>query len=244
MVYRFSKLWWIFILSFIALAIGISFLSIDLAVKVLLVIQAISTVLYLCYKLYLPSDKEYAQIAKENGIGKSSYISEMLPLQLCNMGYVMIPIALITRNHYIMAYCATILPFSTMAAILMPCIGFEHYSIKKFRIIGFFFTHYFLFFEALSMWFTGLYVPNYIDAVVVFVLLVINGTIAHIANTFIRKYTNSKLCNYLYTYSPDGNPVLDFFYKRIKINFLYELPIALGYCIFVFIFICIFRLFI
>ena len=228
----FNKNFWLFTALMIIATIAIGLINdVETSYNILIVVQIIDTIIYIIYKICLVNDKKYRQICIDNDLEFSTPLIEFLPLQLCNYGYILFPIALITRNQAVIAFCSFIFPFCTFMAICMPCIGFENYSLKEGRIWGFFISHYLLCFTGLAFWSSGIYQPQISDCLYIFIIMIVLSIISHIANKLIRKYTSHKKANYLFTMGSNGNVLLQFFRNIIDIDLIYLYPIAFILCV-------------
>lgn len=188
---------------------------------VLMVIAIFNLLLFVVYKYFLAKDKEYNEIYAD--LGGFNLWGE-LPLQLCNINMIFVPLALATGNIDLMSFAFFVGPLGAFMAVSMPCRGFEKYSIKLPRMIGFYGNHFLIIVECLALATFKIYRPWFMDVPRIIVTLFIVSFIIFLFNMFLRKTGLHPRANYFYNIETDGNPVLDLFWKWIPHPFLYQLP--------------------
>ena len=178
---------------------------------------------FFVYKYSLSLDKEY-MVIYEN-FGGFNWWRE-LPLQLCNINMMLIPISVFKKNRPLMAFCFFVGSLGAIMAIAIPAYGFEGYSILLPRMLGFYGTHYMLVMEALALVTFGLYQPELKDLPGTIVMLFLIAFLLHVFNMFFRWTGICPNVNYFYTVEPEGNAALELFYRWIPCPYLYLLPCA------------------
>ena len=179
---------------------------------------------FFCYKYALSLDTEYDIVADKYG-GFNWW--QELPLHLCNIHMMLMPIAVATKKRSLLSFCFFVAPLGALMAILMPALGFSGYSILLPRILGFYGIHIILIMEALALYTLDFYKPEYKDLPGAALMLLIVATIVFGINLILKFF---KLCpnpNYFFLMQTEGNPILELFYKYIPCPFLYALPCIL-----------------
>ncbi|MBQ7064973.1 MAG: YwaF family protein [Firmicutes bacterium] len=194
----------------------------ETAKKVVICVICFSALIgFFFYKYFLSIDTEYDQITKMKG--GFNWWGE-LPLHLCNINLILIPISVLTKKRGLMSFCFFVGSLGALMAIFMPGIGFDGYSILLPRMIGFFGTHYIIAIMALAIVTFGLYRPRFRDLPVTVLTILLVTLAVHGINMLFRVTGLYPDSNYFFTINPEGNPVLEMFYKWIPYPFLYQLP--------------------
>ncbi len=222
----FKRNWWILTGITVMCAVLMGSMNEKTVRTILWAAAIINAIYFYVYKYFLMHDEPYMKLMDDYGFDRPNPYGELFPLQFCNSAIFTLPLILLTGNRALIAYAALGLPVSTFLGVSFPCLGFAGYDLKEKRINGFYVTHYLPMFMALSLWTTGMYVPEYKDVLLFALCFIANIALAHIANLLIRKYTVYKKTNYFFTMSPDGNAGLEFFFKLIPYPFFYAFPAA------------------
>ena len=188
---------------------------------VIVIACALTTVGFFIYKYYLSIDAEFDAVTAATG--GFNWWGE-LPLQLCNINMLLIPIAVLTNRRPLLSFCFFVGPLGALMAICMPGTGFDGYSILLPRMLGYYGTHFMIVIEALSLVTFGLFRPKFRDlpgtAVTIFVVaLAIFGV-----NLLLRRAGLHPHANYFFSVETEGNFLLELFYRWIPYPFLYLLP--------------------
>lgn len=175
------------------------------------------------YKVFLSLDAEYSAISAAAGNGEFSWWSE-LPLQLCNINLMLIPIAIWTKKRPLLAFAFFMAPLGAIMALSMPSAGFYDCSVLLPRMLGYYITHFMVLIGGPALALFGLYRPKFKDFPITVltafcILLVIFGI-----NSLMRATDVNPYANYFYCSDTDGNPLLELFYKLIPVPFLYMMP--------------------
>lgn len=189
-------------------------------------IMIFTFITFFIYKYFLSIDEEYSIICAENGIGEFSWWKE-LPLQLCNINLILIPVAMATMNRSILNFNLFTGTLGALMALIMPSIGFSDCSILLPRMSGYYFTHFMVFTGALAIVAYGIHTPQYKELPKTALMLLGIAFVIFLIDTVIRKAGFNDLANYFYTYGSDGNAILDILYSIIPIPYLYEVPCLL-----------------
>ena len=179
--------------------------------------------LFVWYKIMLARDAEYSAITAAAGKGAFSWWGE-LPFQLCNINMILIPVAVLTKKRPLMGFCFFLGPLGAAMALFMPGIGFENYSILLPRMIGYFFTHFMVFFGGVALWSFGIYRPAFRDLPGVVLSVVALSLLVFAFNMILRLTGTYPNANYFFNVETEGNPVLEIFHRWLPYPFLFSLP--------------------
>ena len=191
---------------------------------VLIAACAVTFVGYFIYKYALSLDADYNVITAE--MGGFNWWGE-LPLQLCNISMILIPIAVLTKSRPLMCFGFFIGPLGALMALVMPGNGFDGYSLLLPRMLGYYGTHFMIVMEGWALVTFGLFRPRFSDlpktALTLFLLaLAIFGI-----NMLLRWSGLHPKANYFFAVETEGNALLDLLYKLIPVPFLYLIPCIL-----------------
>ena len=195
--------------------------------QVLLGVSLFNLVMYIIYRHIYTHDKEYIDIAYPGQYKVNKYVE--LPLNPCNILVIITPFAYIFHNEWFLSYIFFYTFFMPILAMLMPCVGFDKYSVFKFRILWYYESHYFLLMNLPLMLYTGYFVPTYINVLYGTIILLVIGFIVHLINNYLVKKNLSKKANFFYTRDHEEISILKFFRKLIPIDFLYVIPALILY---------------
>lgn len=193
---------------------------------VLSVAMVLTLVGFVVYKLFLSRDEDFSRITDAAGLGSFNWWGE-LPIQLCNINMILIPIAALTRKRPLMCFSFFLGPLGAFFALVLPSTGFESYSILLPRMLGFFGTHWMVLFGSLALGALGLYKPEYKD----FIMTALTGLVLSfgifLVNMLFRTTGLDPHANYFFAVEPEGNPILELFHSWIPYPFLYLIPCLL-----------------
>ena len=165
--------------------------------KTVLVAACVVTFLgFFVYKYFLSVDAEFNEATA--AMGGFNWWGE-LPLQLCNINMILIPVAVLTNRRSLMSFCFFVGPLGALMALVMPGAGFDGYSILLPRMLGYYGTHFMIIIEALALAVFGV-------------------------NALLRATGLHPKANYFFSMETEGNPVLELFYRFVPYPYLYELP--------------------
>ena len=176
---------------------------------------------FFVYKYALSIDPEFDALTAQ--MGGFNWWGE-LPLQLCNINLLLIPVAALTRKRALLSFCFFIGPLGALMALVMPGNGFDGFSIFLPRMLGYFGTHFIVMIAALALGTFGLYEPKLRDLPMMIVTVFVIGLIVFGFNMFLRATGLHPKANYFFTVETEGNALLELFHRWIPIPFLYLLP--------------------
>lgn len=176
---------------------------------------------FVAYKLALSVDADYNVITAN--MGGFNWWGE-LPLQLCNINMLLIPIAVLTRKRPLLSFCFFIAPLGALMALVLPGNGFSGYSIFLPRMLGYYGTHFAIVIEGLAIAVFGLYRPQLRDLPLTAVTIFCIALIIFGVNLLLRATGLHPKANYFFSVETEGNSLLEVFYRWIPLPFLYLLP--------------------
>ena len=100
---------------------------------VLITACIITLVGFIVYKYDLSLDRDYNVITAE--MGGFNWRGE-LPLQLCNINMLMIPIAVWKKSRPLQCFCFFLGPLGALMALVMPGNGFDGYPLLLPRMLA------------------------------------------------------------------------------------------------------------
>ena len=221
----FNTLWMIVFVAFLLLLIIVSLIlrGKDQRVKTGVLVGACLITLagFIVYKYYLGQDKAYDVITAS--MGGFNWWGE-LPLQLCNINMILIPIAVLRKSRPLMSFCFFLGPLGAMMALVMPGNGFDGYSLLLPRMLGYYGTHFMIVIEGLAIVTFGLFRPTLRDLpkTILAALLIAFGVF--VINMLLRWSGLHPKANYFFSVETEGNFLLEIFYKWIPYPFLYLMP--------------------
>ena len=224
----FNGVFWAVFLLFLLMLIGITHTLKGKSEKtkktVIVFLSLLTFAWYISYKYFLSIDKEYNIVAAE--IGGFNWWGE-LPLHLCNINMILMPIGIILNIRSIRSICFFVGPLGALMALLMPSIGFSGFSILTPRIICYYGIHFMIIVEGLLLATTGLYRPVFKDIPKAIMTTILLCFMTFIVNMVLRMTELYPDANYFFSVNPEGNPILEMLYGLIPVPFLYVLPCAI-----------------
>ena len=194
----------------------------DRVKKTVLVAACVVTFLgFFVYKYFLSVDAEFNEATA--AMGGFNWWGE-LPLQLCNINMILIPVAVLTNRRSLMSFCFFVGPLGALMALVMPGAGFDGYSILLPRMLGYYGTHFIIIIEALALAVFGLYRPRFRDLPGTIAALLAVSLAVFGVNVLLRATGLHPKANYFFSMETEGNPVLELFYRFVPYPYLYELP--------------------
>jgi uncharacterized membrane protein YwaF len=183
--------------------------------RVILFICTLNFLLFWVYKYWLSQDVTYLQ-----GVGREHFeIWLELPLQLCNINILLIPLALVIRRKSFFAFCFYTACLGALMAIVSPPTSFAGNLFLPHNI-GFYGTHALLIICGVSLATLGFFRPRQRDALWTVLILLLVTCAIHGVNTLMR-HTLHVDANYFYTYGADGSLVLSDLYTILPIPLVY-----------------------
>ena len=213
----------LFLAVFAGLAMLLKKKDLEVRKKTLLWTMAGGLIFYFWYKYMLSIDLPYSQLQQAAGEGAFSWWKE-LPIQLCNINLILVPVSILTGKRELQSFCFFLGPLGALMAILMPCTGFECYSLLLPRMLGYYLTHWLVFFGSISLCTFGIYRPKRSDLKRTTVTVIILSFAIFLFDMLLRLTGVCVNANYFYVVEPFGNPILEMLYKIIPIPYVYVLP--------------------
>jgi hypothetical protein len=183
---------------------------------------ALAVALYLFEKYWLSFDTEY--LATVSG-GFNMF--DELPLHLCNINTLLIPVALLLKRRVLLVFCCLSAPIGAFLAFISPIAVFSESSLLLPRNIGYYGTHALLIVASTSLVTLRLCRPDFKYLPRVITLMFALVLAMHLVNTTLRTSGISSHADYFFTYGPDSTVILEPLWQLIPIPFVYELPLLL-----------------
>lgn len=188
--------------------------------RVIVVASLLTLVGFFVYKGFLSVDKEFD--ALNHAMGGFNWWGE-LPLQLCNINMILIPIAVLSNKRPLLSFCFFVGPLGAMMALFVPGTGFDGYSLLLPRMLGYYGTHFAVVIGGLALVTFGLYKPRLRDLPLTIVALIAIAFIIFCLNLLMRVTGLYPKANYFYTIESEGNALLSLFYGWLPVPFIYLL---------------------
>jgi uncharacterized membrane protein YwaF len=215
----FDAVWWGLLAGIAALSLLVwLFLrnrSVTVRTRALIAICAFNFLFFWLYKYWLSQDAVYLA---ENAY-KGFEIWLELPLQLCNINLLLIPLALVVRRRSLLAFCFYSAVLGALAAISSPPVSFSGDLLQPHNI-GFYGTHALLIVCGVSLATLGFIKPRQRDVFWTVLIMLIVTCAIHGVNTLIRHALHVN-ANYFYTYGADGSLILSDVYALLPLPLVY-----------------------
>ena len=190
--------------------------------RIVLIAACVATTIgFVVYKYFLSLDRDFNVLTAE--MGGFNWWGE-LPLQLCNINMILIPVGVLTKKRPLMSFSFFLGPLGAAMALMMPGVGFENCSILLPRMIGYYFTHFMVFFGALALWGFGIYKPTFRDILPALISTIILNLVIFLINLGFRRLGLNPFSNYFYNVETEGNPVLELFHSWLPYPFAFTIP--------------------
>lgn len=174
---------------------------------------------FFVYKYFLSIDAQFRALN-----GGFNWWDE-LPLHLCNINLILIPIAVLTKKKPLLGFCFFVGPLGALFALIMPDSHFSGFSLLLPRMLGYYGTHFMVIVAALSLVTLGLYRPRFKDLPFTVLALAAVALVVFGINALMRYTGVNPAANYFYIWEPlQGVSLLELFYQWIPIPYLYMLP--------------------
>ena len=179
---------------------------------------------YFVYKHFLSLDTDYNVITA--AMGGFNWWGE-LPLQLCNINMLLIPLAVWRRSRPLQCFCFFLGPLGALMALVMPGNGFDGYSLLLPRMLGYYGTHFMIIIEGLALVAFGLFRPRFRDLPRAVLAALAISFCVFLIDLFLRRTGLHPKANYFFAMETEGNFLLEIFHRWIPVPFLYLLPCTL-----------------
>ncbi len=176
---------------------------------------------FFLYNYCMSLDEQYAVV--NAAMGGFDWWGE-LPLHLCNVNMMLIPVSVITRNRPLMNFCFFTAPLGAFMALAMPGVCFDGYSILMPRMLGYYGTHFMIVIEGLALAAFGFCRPRFRDMPRTVLAVFAVGAVIFLIDLFLRASGLFAHANYFYMMETEGNFLLEIFHGWLPVPFLYLLP--------------------
>ena len=199
----------------------------ETARKVVLLIYFVLLAVLIIYKLLYPLDKEFMQDYATYW-GPYTIFNE-LPLNPCNIVLLLIPFAILYNNRDLLSFCYYMGFLSPTLALVLPQIGYHGYSLFTLHMYGYYFCHFMGVAIPFFIYFLGIYKPCLKDVFRSSIVLTVIAFAVFGIDILLRITKVCPFSNYFYCMDPEGNPILELFYKWIPVPGLYLISTLLIY---------------
>ena len=216
-------------------AFGVIFLVLSLIMRrcpdkvrrwVLAVLMLSTLAFFIWYKVMLSRDAEYSALSAAAGKGEFNWWGE-LPLHLCNINMILIPVGVLLNKRPLMGFSFFLGPLGALMALMMPGVGFENCSILLPRMLGYYGTHFMVFYGGLALWGFGIFRPTFRDILPATLSAMALCFVIFLINLAFRGLGLNRYSNYFYNVETEGNPLLELFHSWIPVRGLYMIPCLL-----------------
>lgn len=181
-------------------------------------------VCFVAYKYSLSVDPEFDRLTA--AMGGFNWWGE-LPLHLCNINMLLMPIAVWSRKRPLLSFCFFVGPLGAFMALAMPSAGFSGFPLFLPRMLGYYGIHFLIVITALAIVTFGLYRPRFRDLPVTVLTVLLIALVVFGINLLLRSTGLHPKANYFYSVETEGNFLLELFYSWLPRPFLYLLPCSL-----------------
>ena len=188
---------------------------------VLIAACAVTLIGYILYKFAIYADTDYHLLTAE--MGGFNWWGE-LPLHLCNINMLMIPLAVLRKSRPLQCFCFFLGPLGALMALIMPATGFHGYSLLLPRMLGYYGIHFMIVIEGLSLVTFGLFRPRFRDLPQAILAVLVISFCVFLFNLLLRRTGLHPKANYFYSVETEGNFLLEIFYRWIPLPYLYLMP--------------------
>ena len=188
---------------------------------VLIAACVVTLIGFVIYKYFLSLDSDYNVITA--GMGGFNWWGE-LPLQLCNINMLLIPIAVLKKSRPLMCFSFFLGPLGALMALLMPGNGYDGYSLLLPRMLGYYGTHFMVVIEGLALASFGLFRPRFRDLPKAALAVLGIAFVIFLFNLLLRWTGLHPKANYFFSVETEGNFLLELFHSWLPFPFLYLIP--------------------
>ncbi|WKY48974.1 YwaF family protein [Eubacteriaceae bacterium ES3] len=195
--------------------------------KALLILSGLLIVSYTINRILIFNDPDLVALWG----GKGYILRETLPFQLCGLGMIFIPLALVTKKEILYAFCFVATPLAAALAIMFPPTPYDVTPFYDPSYFTFYLDHAFCIVNGISLVTLGLYQPRLKTGLLTTFFVTFLAFIAHLIN-LAAAVIGLEGVNYFYTLDPEGSGLLELFWSFIPIPYVYLLlyiPVLLTY---------------
>ncbi|MCD7738222.1 MAG: YwaF family protein [Lachnospiraceae bacterium] len=190
--------------------------------KRMLIICAFNIVFFFIYRYSQSIDEEFLRLTDKEFF---NWFGE-LPLQLCYINMLLIPIGLLIKKRSVMAVAFFAGSLGAFMAILFPDAVYSGFSILLPRMLLYYLLHVSIVVCSVSLCTLGFYRPSFKDLLPTLIITTLLALLMHGVNTLLRVTGICTTANYFFTYGTTSS-LLSLFWDLIPIPYVYELPLAL-----------------
>ena len=227
----FNLLFWLVTAAFALLLIAASLLLRGRSVRTRELVLTAASLLtlsgFFLYKYALSLDEEFRVL--NAAMGGFNWWGE-LPLQLCNINMLLLPVAVLSKNRGLMSFCFFVGPLGAVMAITMPVAGFYDCSLLLPRMLGFYGTHFMVVIQGLALVSFGLFRPRFRDLPGAVLAVLLIALVVFFLDVLLRRSGLHPKANYFFAMETEGNPLLEIFHRLVPYPYLYLLPSLIILC--------------
>ncbi|MGN1152051.1 MAG: hypothetical protein ACI4SN_07840 [Lachnospiraceae bacterium] len=149
-------------------------------------------------------------------------LTELLPLNLCYLGMVLMIIGAHLKNKYLLGFCFYISSIGAVLALVAPVGVFTDTNLLQPAVGMFYFLHILVAAAYWNIGFLGLVKPGKVMAITSLLLLNVIYLLVHIVN-WLGRSVGINYMNYFFTFDPEGSSVLELLWKWVPVTYLYLL---------------------
>jgi uncharacterized membrane protein YwaF len=187
--------------------------SAETKTRVLTIICIANAIVYIFYKMAQANDPDFGFFLLAN-----------LPLHFCNLNLILLPLAIITRNKYLMAYQLYFGVVLAGLALITVDEAFRSKPLFEFTCIFYFYYHSLLAVIPLLLVKFRLFTPSFRLVWQPTLIVVALAFVMHIVNFVFRTTGLAPESNYFFTYGLRGDFFTELFWAILPYNFFFLLP--------------------
>ena len=173
-------------------------------------------VFFIAYKVYLIF---FSKMIKIN-------FWRELPIGLSSIAAILSYHGAKAKNENISAFVFYVGSFTSLMGLILPAQSFVGIPLFSIETIGYYGLYGLALVIGVTMFTFGFYEPKYKDVPIALLWIGAFSLLIHLINILFRVFILPD-ANYLYTYSPENNPLLNLLWSYIPHELFYLLPLLL-----------------
>ena len=191
---------------------------------ILLLVCCTNALLYLVYKIVQAHDPGY---------GFSIFMN--LPLHFCNINLILLPVSILLKSKYLMAYQFYFGTVLAALALVTVDPAFRSKPLLEFTCLFYFYYHSALAVIPILLVKHRLYTPSFRAVWQPSLILVCLTFVMHMVNVAFRATGIASEANYFFTYGLRGDPFTEVFWSVMPYEFFFLLPALLLFAPYIFV---------
>jgi uncharacterized membrane protein YwaF len=156
-----------------------------------------------------------------------------LPLHICNINLFLLPLALLLRNKYLMAFQFYFTVSLSLLALVTVDAAFQGQPILEFTALVYFYYHSFLMVAPVLLVTLKMFRPSFKTVLPAAALMIALTFFAHLVNMALRTSGLAREANYFFTCGLHGDPLTDMYWSLIPYEFFFLIPSLLSFAPFI-----------